>query len=52
MTGGMIKLTVIHDDFEGEAATFKRVSGGWTWALNNRKTCLETGETLPPPAGH
>lgn len=52
MTGGMTKLTVIHDDFEGETATFKRVSGGWTWVLNNLKTFLETGETLPPPAGH
>jgi len=50
MEGGMTKLTVIHDDFEGETATFKQVSGGWTWVLNNLKTFLETGETLPPPA--
>lgn len=29
----------------------QRVSGGWNWVLNNLKTFLETGQTLPPPAG-
>jgi uncharacterized protein YndB with AHSA1/START domain/DNA-binding transcriptional ArsR family regulator len=50
MAGGMTRLTVIHDDFDGETATFKQVSGGWPWILSNLKSFLETGETLPPPA--
>ena len=45
---GVTKLTVIHDDFAGETATYKGLSeGGYTWILSNLKTLLETGEPLP-----
>jgi uncharacterized protein YndB with AHSA1/START domain len=50
MASGMTKLTVVHDDFDGETTTYKQVSGGWAWVLSNLKTYLETGETLPMPA--
>lgn len=45
---GVTKLTVVHDDFAGETATYKGLAeGGYTWILNNLKTLLETGEPLP-----
>jgi uncharacterized protein YndB with AHSA1/START domain/DNA-binding transcriptional ArsR family regulator len=45
---GVTKLTVVHDDFEGETATYKGLAeGGYAWILNNLKTLLETGEPLP-----
>ena len=48
MSGGITKVTVIHDDFDGETATYQGLaSGGWTWILSNLKTLLETGEALP-----
>jgi uncharacterized protein YndB with AHSA1/START domain len=49
MHGGMTKLTVVHDDFDGETATYKQVGGGWSWVLSSLKTLLETGEGLPNP---
>ena len=56
--GEMTRLTVVHDGFDAETATYKQVtsaplydaSGGWMWVLSNLKTLLETGETLPPPS--
>lgn len=48
MQGGVTKLTVVHDDFEGETATYQGLAGGgWTWILSNLKTLLETGEPMP-----
>jgi len=48
MQGGVTKLTVTHDDFDGETATFKGLAGGgWTWILSNLKTLLETGKPMP-----
>jgi uncharacterized protein YndB with AHSA1/START domain len=48
MPGGVTKVTVIHEDCEGETATYQGLqSGGWTWILSNMKTLLETGEPLP-----
>jgi uncharacterized protein YndB with AHSA1/START domain/DNA-binding transcriptional ArsR family regulator len=49
MHGGMTKLTVVHDDFDGETATYKQVNGGWMWVLSSLKSLLETGEGLPNP---
>jgi len=49
MAGGMTKLTVVHDQFDGETATYKETSGGWMWVLSSLKTLLETGEGLPNP---
>lgn len=51
MAGGVTRVTVVHEDFQGETATYKGLqSGGWSWILSNLKTLLETGE--PMPDGH
>lgn len=48
MPGGVTKVTVVHEDFQGETATYTGLqSGGWTWILSNLKTLLETGEAMP-----
>ncbi|MEZ4660069.1 MAG: SRPBCC domain-containing protein [Caldilineaceae bacterium] len=48
MPGNVTKVTVIHEDFEGETATYQGLrSGGWAWILSNMKTLLETGEPMP-----
>ena len=48
MPGGVTKVTVVHEDFEGETATYQGLQGGgWAWILSNLKTLLETGEPLP-----
>ncbi|SRR5712691_1373350 len=46
MDGGVCKLSVVHDEFEGETATYRSVAGGWSWVLSGLKTLLETGEPL------
>lgn len=43
---GLCKLTLVHDDFDGESATYKSVAGGWPGILSGLKTLLETGEPL------
>ena len=44
----LTKLTVVHDDFDSETATYKALAeGGYAWLLSNLKTLLETGEPLP-----
>jgi uncharacterized protein YndB with AHSA1/START domain len=40
------KLTLVHDDFDGETATFKSVGRGWNPVLSGLKTLLETGKPL------
>ncbi len=40
----MVKLTVIHDDFEPDSEMLKGVSEGWPGILSSLKTLLETGE--------
>ncbi|HEY0734111.1 MAG TPA: metalloregulator ArsR/SmtB family transcription factor [Herpetosiphonaceae bacterium] len=48
MPGGVTKVTVVHEDFQGETATYAGLqSGGWAWILSNMKTLLETGEPMP-----
>lgn len=44
------KLTLIHDDFDGDTATSRAVTGGWPETLSRLKTLVETGTpfTLPP----
>ncbi len=44
--GQMVKLTVVHDDFEPESPVLESVGGGWPRVLSDLKTLLETGETL------
>ena len=38
---------MIHDDFDGETATYKSVAGGWSYVLSGLKTLLETGAPMP-----
>jgi uncharacterized protein YndB with AHSA1/START domain/DNA-binding transcriptional ArsR family regulator len=48
MPGGVTKVTVVHEDFQGETPTYKGLQGGgWAWILSNMKTLLETGEPMP-----
>lgn len=45
---GVTKLTVVHDEFERETATYEGLAtGGWNWILSNLKSLLETGEPIP-----
>jgi DNA-binding transcriptional ArsR family regulator/uncharacterized protein YndB with AHSA1/START domain len=52
--GELVKLIVIHDDFEPDSEVVETISHGWPHILSNLKTLLETDETLPdaaaPPA--
>lgn len=48
MSGDVTRVTVIHEDFAGETATYQGLaSGGYTWILSNLKTLLETGVPMP-----
>ncbi len=47
--GNMVKLTVVHDDFDPGSTARKMVSEGWPALLSSLKTLLETGESLPEP---
>ncbi|HEY1291503.1 MAG TPA: SRPBCC domain-containing protein [Chloroflexota bacterium] len=44
--GETCKLTLIHDRFPGETATFKSVGTGWPIVLSSLKSLMETGEAL------
>lgn len=44
--GEMVKLTVIHDDFEPNGILREMVGQGWPQLLSDLKTFLETGEPL------
>ena len=48
--GDVVKLTLLHDEWEGETDTYKGVEMGWTPVLSGLKTLLETGKRLPVPA--
>jgi uncharacterized protein YndB with AHSA1/START domain/DNA-binding transcriptional ArsR family regulator len=54
--GDMVKLTVVHDDFEPGSTVATMVRNGWPIFLSSLKTLLETGEPLPSTrvgrAGH
>jgi len=43
---GVSKVTVVHDGFESETATFTQIGGGMPFILSGLKTLLETGEPL------
>jgi uncharacterized protein YndB with AHSA1/START domain len=47
--GAACKLTLTHDDFDGETATYRSVGTGWNPILSGLKTLLETGEPLVLP---
>ena len=40
------RLTVVHDDFDGETATYRGSVAGWPVMLSSLKTLLETGRPL------
>ena len=44
--GEMVKLTVVHDDFEPGSTAATMVRNGWPIFLSSLKTLLETGEPL------
>ena len=44
--GECCRLTLIHEDFEGETATYLATGGGWPGILSGLKTLLETGQPL------
>ena len=44
--GEVCKLTLTHDDFDDETATYKSVGPGWNPILSGLKTLLETGHAL------
>jgi len=43
-TGGLVKLTVVHDGFLPGSAVLESISQGWPRVLADLKTLLETGE--------
>ena len=43
----LVKLTVVHDNFEPESTMAKMVSNGWPMVLSSLKTLLETGAAQP-----
>ncbi len=45
--GEMCRLTLIHDDFDEETATFRSVGHGWPYILSGLKTWIESGTSLP-----
>lgn len=47
--GELVKLTVIHDDFDPGSTVLETVREGWPAILSGLKTLLETGETMPHP---
>jgi uncharacterized protein YndB with AHSA1/START domain/DNA-binding transcriptional ArsR family regulator len=45
--GRLVKLTVVHDDFDPGSVVLESVSEGWPMILSSLKTLLETDEVLP-----
>jgi uncharacterized protein YndB with AHSA1/START domain len=46
-SGPTTRLRLVHDDFDGETATFKGSVQGWPLMLSSLKTLLESGRPLP-----
>ena len=44
--GDACRLTLVHDEFEGETATYYSVEHGWSQILSGLKTLIETGKPL------
>ncbi len=43
---GATKLRVVHDDFDGETATYRGSVAGWPLMMSTLKTLLETGKPM------
>jgi uncharacterized protein YndB with AHSA1/START domain len=50
--GSTVKLTVVHDGFQGNTEMLKGVTQGWPQILSRLKTLLETGDVSPLPGGN
>ena len=48
--GELVKLTVVHDDFDPGSVVLDSIQHGWPEILSSLKTLLETGEVLPTVA--
>ncbi len=46
--GELCKLTLLHDEYGGETATYHETEG-WALILAGLKTLMETGQSLPAP---
>ena len=44
--GDACRLTLVHDEFDGETATYYSVEHGWSQILSGLKTLIETGKPL------
>jgi uncharacterized protein YndB with AHSA1/START domain/DNA-binding transcriptional ArsR family regulator len=44
--GDACRLTLVHDEFDGETKTYHEVEHGWAQILSGLKTLLETGQPL------
>ncbi|WP_244421741.1 ArsR/SmtB family transcription factor [Azorhizobium caulinodans] len=49
---GGTKLTLTHDNFGGDTATSRAVTGGWPESLSRLKTLVETGTPFLFPVAH
>jgi uncharacterized protein YndB with AHSA1/START domain/DNA-binding transcriptional ArsR family regulator len=45
-SGGVVKLTVVHDELEPDGTVARMIGGGWPIVLSKLKTLLETGDTF------
>jgi uncharacterized protein YndB with AHSA1/START domain len=45
--GSVVKLTLTHEEFESESATFETTRHGWPAIMSSLKSLLETGRPLP-----
>ena len=45
--GSVVKLTLTHDDFESDSATFETTRHGWPAIISSLKSLLESGSPLP-----
>jgi hypothetical protein len=48
--GGLVRLTVTHEDLERDPEMLSGISSGWPKVISNLKTLLETGHALPKAA--
>lgn len=46
LAGQATKLTLLHDQFDGETATYQQSASGWNLILSSLKTYLETAKPL------
>ncbi len=45
--GDACRLSLVHDDFDGETPTYHGVAEGWLVLISSLKSLIETGKPLP-----